>query len=420
VEALTSEVLPLANLMDYFARKSARFLRDETFSLSLLRYKRSRISYEPLGVVGIISPWNYPLSIPMGSAVMALMAGNAVVLKPSEFTPGIGLKIAALFREAGLPENLVQVVTGDGQTGAALVESGLDKLVFTGNAKTGRAIAEAAARRLLPCVLELSGKDAMIVCADAPFERTVTGAVWGAFTNCGQACASVERLYVVAAIAERFVRAVVEKTKSLRVGPGHEDESDVGPLANARQLGLVIEHVQDAVAQGAKVLTGGKRIDSLRGHFFEPTVLADVQPSMRVMQEETFGPVLPIQVVNDEEEAIREANRSRFGLLASVWTRDNCRGRELARRLEAGTVILNDALYTHGACETPWFGVKQSGWGVLHSRHGLREFVRMKHVNWDLLPLRSDPWWFPYSVWKRRQFERLLEALHRWGLKRWV
>jgi succinate-semialdehyde dehydrogenase/glutarate-semialdehyde dehydrogenase len=420
VEAMTSEVLPVANLMDYFARKSAKLLRDERFTLSVFRNKKSRISFNPFGVVGIISPWNYPFSIPTGEVVMGLMAGNAVLLKPSEFTPLVGLKIGELFRAAGLPDGILQVLTGDGATGAALVDAAINKIFFTGSVRTGRKIAETAARRLMPFVLELGGKDAMIVCADAPFERTVNGALWGAFSNCGQACASVERLYVVESIAEKFINVVVEKTKMLRVGIDGKEQKDIGSLTNANQLRIVTEHVNDAVAKGARVLTGGRRIESLPGYFYEPTVLVDVNDSMRVMQEETFGPVLPIVVVKDDAEAIGEANRSKFGLLASVWTKDTNRGKQIAAQVQAGTVIINDVIYTHGAAETPWFGVKESGFGVTHSKHGLREFVQMKHINWDVLPMKTNPWWYPYSEKKRRDFKLLAKVLHKWGLKKWI
>jgi succinate-semialdehyde dehydrogenase/glutarate-semialdehyde dehydrogenase len=417
VEALTSEVMPVANLMDYFARKSENLLRDEQFTLSVFRNKKSRVYFYPVGVAGIISPWNYPFSIPMGEVVMGLMAGNAVVLKPSEHTPLVGLQIGELFRDAGLPDGVLQVLTGDGTTGATLAEAAIDKIFFTGSVRTGRKIAEAAARRLMPCVLELGGKDAMIVCADAPFERTVNGTLWGAFCNCGQTCASVERLYVVESIADRFIQAVVDKTRTLRVGEG---AVDIGPLNNSRQLQVVIEQVQDAVAKGAKVLTGGRRIEKLPGYFFEPTILTNVNSAMRLMQEETFGPVLPIIVVKDEAEALRRANDTNFGLLASVWTKDTRRGKRLAKLLEAGTVLINDVIYTHGAPETPWFGVKESGLGITHSKHGLREFVRMKHINWDLLPMKTNLWWFPYSEKRLRDFKLLMKLLHKWGLKKWL
>ncbi|HWB07551.1 MAG TPA: aldehyde dehydrogenase family protein [Verrucomicrobiales bacterium] len=420
VEALTSEVFPVANLMDYFARKSRKMLRAEQFSLSVFRNKKSRIQYAPHGVIGIISPWNYPFSIPMGHVVMGLMAGNAILLKPSEHSSLVGLQIGKLFEEAGLPSGLLQILTGDGSTGAALAESRIDKLFFTGSVPTGRKLAESAARRFLPVVLELGGKDAMIVCGDAPLERTVNGALWGAFNNAGQACASVERLYVVKSIAGPFIDGVVEKVKNLRAGHAGKGEYDVGPLNNARQLEIVSSHVEDAVSHGAQVLTGGRRIESLPGYFYEPTVLVNVNHSMKIMREETFGPVLPIMTVEDEAEAVRAANDSNFGLLASVWTKDIRRGKQIAARLEAGSVLISDVLYTHGAAETPWFGIKESGIGVAHSKHGLREFVRMQHLNWDRIPLKTNPWWFPYSLKKHRAFQFLLKALHKWGLKKWI
>jgi len=417
-EALTAEVFPACDLMSHFAANARRILRDERFTLAVFRNKRSMISYQPLGVVGIISPWNFPFSIPMGGIVMALIAGNAVVFKPSEYTPMVGDAIKRVVASAGFPEGVLEVFQGDGSTGAALVDSPVDKIFFTGSVRTGKKIAESAARRLLPAVLELGGKDPMIVLEDAPFERTVKGAVWGAFMNCGQVCASVERLYVAEPIAEKFIAAVVNEVRKLRVGAPSGCSTDIGPLTNENQLNVVIDHVADAVARGARVLTGGRRRDDLGGYFFEPTVLIDVNSSMKVMTEETFGPVLPIKVVKDEEEAIVEANSTRYGLLASVWTSDNERGRRIARRIEAGTVVINDALYTHGAAQTPWFGVKESGLGVTHGAQGLFEFVRMKHVNWDMLPMKSDWWWFPYTERWENRFKTLMKVLYRWKLRR--
>jgi succinate-semialdehyde dehydrogenase/glutarate-semialdehyde dehydrogenase len=417
-EALTTEVFPIADLMSHFAAKTEKVLRDERFTLAVFRNKRSMIAYEPLGVVGIISPWNFPFSIPTGEVVMALMAGNTVVLKPSEFTPLVADAIKRLFASAGFPEGVFEIVQGDGSTGAALVESGIDKIFFTGSVRTGKKIAEGAARRLLPVVLELGGKDAMIVCEDAPFERTVRGAVWGAFANCGQVCASVERLYVAEPIAEKFISAVVDEVKRLRLGAPSGCETDIGPLINEGQLNIVSDQVADAVAKGARVLTGGRRRDDLGGFFFEPTVLVDVNDSMKVLNEETFGPVLPIKVVRDEEEAIREANNTRYGLLASVWTADNERGRRIARKVEAGTVIINDAVYTHGAAQTPWFGVKESGLGTTHGKAGILEFVRMKHINWDLFPMKSNFWWFPYTDRWYGRFKGMMKVLYRWGLRK--
>ena len=418
-EALTTEVFMVSDLMSHFAQKTEKILREERFTLAVLRNKRSMLCHDPLGVVGVISPWNFPFAIPVGEIVMALMAGNAVVLKPSEYTPLVGDAIKRLFAAAGFPEGVLEVVQGEGSTGAALVDAAVDKIFFTGSIRTGRKIAESAAARLLPVVLELGGKDPMIVCEDAPFERTVKGAVWGAFMNCGQVCASVERLYVVEPVAEKFIAAVVDEVKRLRLGPPSTDcSTDVGPLTNENQLKVVVDQVADAVAKGARVLTGGRRREELGGYFFEPTVLVDVDQSMKVMTEETFGPLLPIKVVKDEEEAVREANNSRYGLLASVWTGDNEKGRRLARRIEAGSVIINDAVYTHGAARTPWFGVKESGLGVTHGNAGLFEFTRLKHINWDLFLLKSDWWWFPYTPKWEQRFKSLMKLLYRLGLRK--
>ncbi|MGH9901902.1 MAG: aldehyde dehydrogenase family protein, partial [Pyrinomonadaceae bacterium] len=361
-----------------------------------------------LGVVGIISPWNFPWAIPLGEVVMALVAGNSVVLKPSELTPLVGLKIGEVFRRAGLPEGLLEIVTGDGSTGAALAAAGVDKIMFTGSVATGRRVAEAAARRLTPVVLELGGKDPMIVLEDADLEAAASAAVWGAFANSGQACASVERCYVHESIALAFTARVVEKVKSLRQDVGTREGTDVGAMSSERQLRVVEEHVSEAVARGARVLAGGGRARGFeRGSFYEPTVLAGVDHTMLVMREETFGPVLPLMTFETEEEAVRLANDSPYGLTASVWTRDTGRGRRVAARVEAGTVMVNEVLYTHGIAQTPWGGVKQSGLGRTHGRPGLLELVAPHHVHVNRLARLHDLWWFPYTPRAARLFRGL-------------
>ena len=398
-EALAMELVPTLDLMQFFARRSERMLRPEKIDIGLYRFmgRSSFIEYRPLGVVGIISPWNFPWATPLGEVVMALMAGNSVVLKPSELTPLVGLKIGEVFKRAGLPEGLLEVATGDGSTGAALVEAGVDKVMFTGSVPTGRRVAEAAARRLLPVVLELGGKDPMIVFEDADLAAASEAAVWGAFANSGQACASVERCYVHERVAEEFTRRVVEKTKALKQEPGAA--CDLGSMSSERQLLTVEEHVKDAVERGARVLAGGGRAKgcSGRGWFHEPTVLAGVDHSMTVMREETFGPVIPLMTFRDEDEAVRLANDSEFGLTASVWTKDLRKGRRVASRIEAGTVMVNEVLYTHGIAQTPWGGVKQSGLGRTHGRLGLLEMVAPHHVHINRLAFMQDVWWFAYT-----------------------
>ncbi|MDT7689556.1 MAG: hypothetical protein QOE46_2315 [Acidobacteriota bacterium] len=399
-EAIAMEVVPTLDLMQFFARRSQRLLRTEKIDIGLYRFlgRTSVVEYRPLGVVGIISPWNFPWAIPLGEVVMALMAGNAVVLKPSELTPLVALKIDDVFARAGLPEGVLEIVTGDGSTGAALVEAGVDKIMFTGSVATGRRVAEAAARKLIPVVLELGGKDPMIVCEDADLDAASEAAVWGAFANSGQACASVERCYVAERIAEEFTRRIVTKTKALRQATG--GESDLGAMSSERQLLTVEEHVGEAVERGARLLAGGGRAKNAggRGWFHEPTVLTGVDHSMVVMREETFGPVLPIMTFKTEDEAIGLANDSPFGLTASVWTRDIRRGRRLASRIEAGTVMVNEVLYTHGIAQTPWGGVKQSGLGRTHGRLGLLEMVAPHHIHVNRLALLQDVWWFGYTT----------------------
>jgi acyl-CoA reductase-like NAD-dependent aldehyde dehydrogenase len=403
-EALAMEIVPVLDLMQFFARKTGRMLRPEKIDIGLYRFmgRSSVVEYRPLGVVGIISPWNFPWATPLGEVVMALMAGDAAVVKPSELTPLVGLKVGDVFARAGLPEGVLQIVTGDGSTGAALVEAGVDKIMFTGSVPTGRRVAEAAARKLIPVVLELGGKDPMIVFEDADLDAASEAAVWGAFANSGQACASVERCYVHESIAEDFTRRIVGKVKALTQAASDVEGGaacDLGSMSSERQFRIVEEHVREAVASGARVLAGGGRARgcSDRGWFHEPTVLADVDHTMAVMREETFGPVLPLMTFREEEEAVRLANDSPFGLTASIWTRSIRRGRRVASRVEAGTVMVNEVLYTHGIAQTPWGGVKQSGLGRTHGRLGLLEMVAPHHVHVNRLARLQDVWWFSYT-----------------------
>jgi acyl-CoA reductase-like NAD-dependent aldehyde dehydrogenase len=395
-EALSMEIAPVLDLMQYFARKTEKLLKPRKIDIGLysLLGRSSKIIYQPLGVIGIIPAWNYPFSIPLGEIVMSLMAGNTVVLKPSELTPFVGLKIGEIFRKAGIPENVVQIVTGDGATGAALVESAPDKIMFTGSVATGKKIAESAAKNLTSVVLELGGKDPMIVFADANLELAADAAVWGAFCNSGQSCSSVERLYVEESAAEKLTQLIVEKTKKLRQGAGNLETTDVGAMSSEKQLKIVADHVTDFEEDGAKVLTGGNS----KGLFFEPTVISGATNSMRAMREETFGPTLPIAVFKTEEEAVKLANDSEFGLTASVWTSDLTKGKRVAERIEAGTVCVNEVLYTHGIGQTPWGGFKNSGRGRTHGIEGLMELVQPQHLHVNKILLVPNAWWMPYGA----------------------
>jgi acyl-CoA reductase-like NAD-dependent aldehyde dehydrogenase len=412
LESLVGEVMVVLDTLEYFARFGTEFLAPQRVPHHNLamKFKRGRLLYEPYGVIGIISPSNYPFSIPCGEMIPALIAGNTVALKPSEFTPQVGLAIQDLCEAAGLPSGTVNVLVGDGATGRALVDSAIDKLIFTGSVATGKRIQATAAERLLPTVLELGGKDPMLVCGDADLDMASSAAVWGAFTNAGQACLSVERLYVARAVAEPFTHLCVDKTKRLRVGPPDDAATDVGPLIRPRQVGIVEDHVEDAVAKGAQVLTGGRRPE-LPGFFYEPTVLTRVNHTMSVMREETFGPVLPIMAVDGDEEAIALANDSEFGLSATVWTRDSARGERLAGQLQAGAVMVNDCISYFGVCEAPHGGVKASGIGRSHSRFGLQEMVRVKYVDVDLVPQLPKLWWFKYGAQASRMMDGFLDFL---------
>jgi succinate-semialdehyde dehydrogenase/glutarate-semialdehyde dehydrogenase len=399
-EAISLELTPSLDLMQYFARHTATLLSPRRISVGQY-WTMGRSSYEmykPLGVVGIISPWNFPWATPLDEVVMALMAGNAVVLKPSELTPLTGLKIQNVLVRAGLPNGLLQVVTGDGSTGAALVGAGVNKIMFTGSVATGKRVAEAAAKYLIPVVLELGGKDPMVVLDDAHVENAARAAVFGAFANSGQSCSSVERCYVQETIAENFIAKVVNETKRLHQAAGTDPTADIGSMSSERQLRIVERHVYEATAHGATALTGGDRLPDAHGPFFQPTVLTNVNHQMEVMREETFGPVLPIMTFKTDEEAVRLANDSEFGLTASVWTNNVARGRRLAERIDAGTVMINEVFYTHGIAQTPWGGVKQSGLGRTHGRAGLLELVHAQHIHLNRLPFVPDLWWFPYNT----------------------
>ena len=410
-EALAMEVMIIADLATYFIKRAPKILAPEPISLHLLKNRSSYIHYVPRGVVGILSPWNFPFGIPVGETVMALIAGNAVVLKPSEMTPLIALKAKELYDASGLAPELFQVVTGRGQAGAALVEAGIDMCIFTGSTATGKKVAAACGERLIPCTLELGGKAPAIVCADADLERTARALVWGAFANQGQVCVSVERVYAVDSVHDELVDRVLGHTRELRLGDPSSDGVDVGAMTWDKQVEIVEDRLRTAVADGARVRAGGKR--SGRGLQFEPTVVTECKQDMAIMRQEIFGPVLPIMRVSDEEEALRLANDSHLGLAAYVFTDDKQKGRRLAERLEAGTVMVNDCLLTYGAPETPWGGCKQSGIGITHSDRGLRELCQARHVNYDRLALRRELWWYPYSDRVYRQTLKLMKWIFR-------
>jgi succinate-semialdehyde dehydrogenase/glutarate-semialdehyde dehydrogenase len=396
-EALVHEVMTTLDLATYYAKNAPRILATQEIPLHLLKHRRSYVHFVPRGVIGIISPWNFPFCIPMGDVFAALVTGSAVVVKPSEVTPLILQKTKAIYDSTGLPEDLFAVVQGYGATGQALIESGIQKLVFTGGVETGKRVAAACGARLIPCVMELGGKAPLLACADADLERTARAIVYGGFANSGQVCISVERVYAHKDVYESLVRRVKELTESLRQGDPSEGIVDVGAIIFPKQIEVAEKHVADALAKGAELVTGGKRRAG-PGEFFEPTVLAQCTPEMTVMNEEIFGPIVPIQKVESEDEAVTLANRSHLGLNAYVFTKDRAKGRRLAERIEAGSVVVNDVFINYAACETPFGGVKDSGFGRVHGDDALRDMAERRHVNEGRMNVPArDPLWFPYG-----------------------
>ena len=398
-ESYVMELIPTIDALHWCADAGPRILADEKIPnpQAFLKTKRSSFTYEPLGVVGVIAPWNYPWSIPFGEVAIALMCGNGVVLKPASLTPLLGERIQKAFEDGGLPEGLVRTVHGGGAIGQALCEASTAKIFFTGSVEVGRKVGEICAQQMKGSVLELGGKDPQIVCADADLANAISGCVWGGFANAGQTCSGIERTYVVDSVADEFLAGVRRETERLTVGDPLKWETEIGPMVSADQADLVTELVDDALASGADRLTGGPReIDGFEGRFIAPTVLAGVEDEMRIMKEEIFGPVVPIIVVGSEEEALERANDSNFGLGASVWTKDRAKGERIARRIESGMVWINDHSYSHGAAQCSWGGVKESGLGRSHSKFGMYECVNVKHVGWEP-GLTRDFWWQPYD-----------------------
>jgi acyl-CoA reductase-like NAD-dependent aldehyde dehydrogenase len=389
-EAALAEVLPNADLVDHWVDAIEELLDPTTIELDAIAYpgKLGRLTRDPRGVVALITPWNYPVAIPLRTLVPALLAGNAVVFKPSEVTPRAGALVASLFDDL-LPRGVLELVQGGADVGRALVAGDVDLVVFTGSVATGRRIAVACAERLVPCSLELGGKDAAIVLDDCKLERTARGLVWGAFTNAGQNCASIERVYVTKGVADALVKRVVELTKELRPGV------DTATMTTDRQCEIARDHLAAAVEKGAEVLAGGPpEAGSLA---FAPTVVKITDEDVALMKDETFGPLLPIVVVDTAEDAIARVNASPFGLTTSVWTKKIARGNAIAARLKSGVVTINNHGFTAALPGAPWTGVGDSGYGVTNSPHALDALTRPRFVLEDRSSAKSELWWYPYT-----------------------
>jgi succinate-semialdehyde dehydrogenase/glutarate-semialdehyde dehydrogenase len=412
MDALTTEVIPAALAADWYAKNAARSLAPKKVGMGSLLFfnKRNELRRVPLGVVGIISPWNYPLSIPFGEVVMGLMAGNAILLKVAAATIAVGEAIERIVAAGDLPDGLFHHVVGSGgRVSQAFFDNGVNKLFFTGSVPTGKQLMAAAAKTLTPLSLELGGKDPMIVLPDADLERAANGAAWAGYQNAGQSCGGVERVYVHESVYEPFVDLLAKKTRAMRHGPDHESDVDMGAMTTEEQLKTVERQVNLAVQAGAKIVAQSRLTDSTaRGYFYPATLMTGVDHSMELMREETFGPVVPVMKFATVEDAIRLANDSTMALTSSIWTRDVALGKRLASRLESGVTTINDHLYTHGQSETPWGGWKDSGVGRTHSALGLEEMTQAKLVNWDIVPSKRNIWWYPFD---QRTYDGMLAAL---------
>lgn len=422
LDALNMEIFAAGDALHYYAKHAGRILKTRNQRIHGLigLVKQLRVVYRPLGVVGIITPWNGPFILAINPTVQALMAGNAVILKGSEVTPYSTRLVADLFQEAGLPEGVLQVLMGDGEVGAELCKAGVNKISFTGSVATGRKVAVACAEQLIPCTLELGGKDAMIVCDDADLDRAASGALVGSCMNTGHYCCGTERIYVDERIYDAFVDKVVEKARALRQGPQFGIEEDVGAVFWDRQLAIIEDHVADAVAKGARVLVGGRRNPNLSGLYYEPTVMVDVTHDMKIMRDETFGPIVCIMKVMDEHQAIRLANDSPYGLNGNVWSRSKKRAIGVAELIDTGSVCVNDMAMTYGVAEAPFGGRKESGLGQVNGETGLKGYCHAMPVIIDRFGGKELPSAYPYTQAKADQLKKIMRML--WGTKigRWL
>ena len=399
-ESLSVEVFGALQSLNYYGHNQGRLLQPHRAGhhTPLFFNKSGTFHFHPLGPTLIISPWNFPFLIPFCDSLSALTGGNTVILRPSTATPLIALLIGEIFLEAGMPPGVFNVVVSRVPEAERMItDPEIQTVMFTGSVGIGKRVVELCSRNLTNLALELGGKDPMIVCEDADLEKAARGAVWAGFMNCGQSCGSVERVYVARPVAEAFTARAVELAKEVKVGDPLAEGTGMGPMATAGQLKVVEEHIADAKARGARVIFGGSRIAGLAGHFIEPTILTGVDHTMRCMTEETFGPTLPIMVFDTDEQAVALANDSIYGLTASVWTRDRKRAWWFADRLEAGSVTVNDHMYSFVEPRAIWGGIKQTGMGRSHGPFGLHELVDIKYVGMDFFRKKSQTWWYPYD-----------------------
>jgi succinate-semialdehyde dehydrogenase/glutarate-semialdehyde dehydrogenase len=417
MEGINADIGCALSAGDFSLREMERIFRPTKIDFGsmgmAMRYLRrsSFIVPKPIGVVGIIAPWNYPFGMPYSQTVMAIAAGNAVLLKPSSHTPFSAGKIVEILEQAGAPKGLVQVVIGRGSSiGREFALSGLDRIIFTGGTEAGRKVMENACQRFTPVTMELGGKDPFLVMDDANVAKAAEAAAWGSFVNSGQTCCSVKRIYVQSGVYSEFTERLIDKARSLKQGWGWDDaEVSIGPLISEEAVLEMGEWVRIAIADGGKVLCGGKRTPDLKGNYFEPTVIAGLPQNSKVVQEEIFGPIVTLSQFQEETEGIALANDCKYALTGCVWTNDLTRGRKIAERMSGGTTSVNNVAYTYGLTSTPWGGKGQSGFGRTHGALGFAELLEPHHVHIDKGKFAQELWWYPYDKEKSEANNLMLE-----------
>jgi acyl-CoA reductase-like NAD-dependent aldehyde dehydrogenase len=416
-EALV-ELWPTLELIAHHTRIVKRVLTPHRVHVTLLPHRKHWVERRPYGVVLVISPWNFPLLLSMTPVIEALLTGNTVVLKPSEFSTQLGELLTELIYEAGIPNDVFQLVHGAGDVGAALVNAHPDKIVFTGSTSTGRKIAAVAGQQLIPITLELGGKDAAIVLEDADLDRTAAGLTWAGLFNAGQMCVSIERVYVRREVANRLVEKMAKiMDDHVRVGPGEHHETTMGSIITPAQLEIIDRHIREAVDQGAQVIVGGHNVEDSAGRFYVPTLITNVKPDMAVLKDETFGPVIAVVPVDSDEEALTLANASSFGLTGSVWTRNRVRGIALARRMRVGNAGVNDHVMSSAAPNVPWGGVGDSGYGRTRGAEGLLDMTYAQSMSIERIrTLPREFFWYPYSALKLKLLRRAIHVMYAPGL----